>query len=179
MEKETAGQNWLPAILRGVSVSLIAYFLLLAFAAYLTVNGRVGEHLADRTALICAMLAVLVGTIACTDGKRADARLLLCCTAAFSTVVLTVGFLTQMELSLRWPARLLRCFDAAEKNERGDGEKRKVLAGEHKNRRSELDETLIKMHKWSTGGGCGCRKVLFPDVVNSEKTRYNILFDLH
>ena len=66
-----------------------------------------------------------------------------------------------------------------EKTERGDGGKRKVLAGEHKNRRSELDETLIKMHKWDTGGGCGCRKVLFPDVVNSEKTRYNILFDLH
>ena len=107
MEKETAGRNWLPAILRGVSVSLIAYFLLLAFAAYLTVNGRVGEHLADRTALICAMLAVLVGTIACTDGKRADARLLLCCTAAFSTVVLTVGFLTQMELSLHQALRLI------------------------------------------------------------------------
>lgn len=107
MEKETAGRNWLPAILRGVSVSLIAYFLLLAFAAYLTVNGRVGEHPADRTALICAMLAVLVGTIACAGGKRADTRLLLCCTAAFSTVVLTVGFLTQMELSLHRALHLI------------------------------------------------------------------------
>lgn len=107
MEKETAGRNWLPAILRGAAVSLIAYFLLLAFAAYLTVNGRVGEHLAGRAALICVMLAVLVGTIACAGGKCADARLLLCCTAAFSAVVLTAGFLTQMELSLHQALRLI------------------------------------------------------------------------
>lgn len=107
MEKETVGRNWLPAILRGAAVSLIAYFLLLAFAAYLTVNGRVGEHLAGRTALICAMLAVLVGTIACTGGKRADARLPLCCTAVFCAVVLTAGFLTQMELSLHQVLRLI------------------------------------------------------------------------
>ena len=107
MEKETAGRNWLSAILRGAAVSLIAYFLLLAFAAYLTVNGCVGEHLAGRAALICAMLAMLAGTIACIGGKRADARLLLCCTAAFCTVVLTVGFLTRMELSLRQALRLI------------------------------------------------------------------------
>ncbi len=107
MEKGMVGRSWLPVVLRGAVAGLIAYFLLLALAAYLTLGGRIGEELTGCAVLICAAVAVLVGTTVCTGRKRVDARLPLCCAAVFCTAVLTIGFLTQAELSLRWALYLI------------------------------------------------------------------------
>lgn len=88
MEK---GKRRLPdGVLRAAAVSLGTYLLLLAFAAYLTLSGRVGEGHMQGAVRLCAAVAAFAGSALCV--RRGIASALLS-TALFGAAVVLLGVL--------------------------------------------------------------------------------------
>ena len=92
----------------GAAASLAVYLLLLALAAYGTVNGRMGEELTPRAVWLCALSASFAGACIAGRGRTAGVPLLpLLSAAVFWACVAGLGVLAADEPDPRRMAELL------------------------------------------------------------------------
>lgn len=94
-------RNIMKRIVLGVILTLMAYFGLLAFLAFLLEQGRVGERHTSQCVALCACLASFAGVKTAARGMRKPLILTMVCIGAVCSITVLLGLLINDALDIR------------------------------------------------------------------------------